>query len=67
MNKDIDVQLKYKLKHLTDTKTDEYYKALKIYSQNITYDQKTNTNEIAYWINNIENFSGCVPFFLHCF
>lgn len=63
MDKNIDIQLKYKLKPLTDTKSDEFYNALRIYSQNITYDQKTNTNEITFWINHIENFSGCTPFF----
>ncbi|MEH2960577.1 hypothetical protein [Candidatus Merdisoma sp. JLR.KK006] len=63
MDKNIDVQLKYRLKPLIDTKSDEFYNALRIYSQNITHDQKTNTNEITYWINHIENFSGCTPFF----
>lgn len=63
MEKNADVQLKYKLTHLTDTKTDGYYEALRIYSQNITYDQKTNTSEIAYWINHSKDFSECVPFF----
>lgn len=63
MDKNTDVQLKYKLIQLTDTKSDEYFHALRIYSQNITYDQKTNTNEIAYWINHSKEFSGCIPFF----
>ena len=67
MDKNIDIQLKYKLKRLTDTKSDEFHNALRIYSQNITYDQKTNTNEIAYWINHIESFSGCTPFFFALF
>lgn len=67
MDKNIDIQLKYKLKRLTDTKSDEFHNALRIYSQNITYDPKTNTNEIAYWINHIESFSGCTPFFFALF
>lgn len=63
MNKNTDIQLEYKLKHLTNTNTEEFYAALRIYSQNITYEQKTNTREITYWINHIEDFSECVPFF----
>ena len=63
MEKNADIQLKYKLIHLTDTKTDEFIHAIRIYSQNITYDQKTSTNEITYWVNHIDAFNGCIPFF----
>lgn len=63
MDKKIEMHLIYKLKRLIDTKTEDYFEALKIYAQNVTYDQKTNTNEIAYWINNAENFPNCVPLF----
>lgn len=63
MNKKTDIQLNYKLVHLTDTTSVHYHQALKVYSQTISYDQKTNTSEITYWINHIDDFPDCVPLF----
>lgn len=63
MDKKIEKQLNYEIVHLTDTSSTYYHEALRVYCQTITYDQKTNTNEIAYWVNHSNDFPNCKPLF----
>ena len=52
----MNINVKYELRRITSTKTDKYVNAMKLYTQNIDFFQKTNTNEIGYWVNNTHKF-----------
>jgi hypothetical protein len=48
--------IKYELIRFKSSKDQYFYEALKIYSSSIDYEQKTSTNEITYWVNNLNKF-----------
>jgi len=52
----MDSQVKYELIRFKSSKEPYFYDALKIYSNSIDYEQKTNTSEITYWVNNLNEF-----------
>ena len=59
----MDSKICYNLVKIISSKSDSFFDFLGIYSQVIDYEQKTDTNEIKYWIDNSSKFKKGKLFF----
>ncbi|MDL2290345.1 hypothetical protein LJB95_02960 [Paludibacteraceae bacterium OttesenSCG-928-F17] len=55
--------MKYELLKFSSSNDEYFYDALKIYQQSIPHEQKTNSSEIVYWVDNLNTFKEGELFF----
>ncbi|MCC8145865.1 MAG: hypothetical protein LIO93_05375, partial [Bacteroidales bacterium] len=55
--------MRYELLRFNSSNDQYFYEALKIYQQSIPHEQKTNSSEIVYWVDNLGTFKEGELFF----